>query len=92
MGGCKYRPVDVQLDLAISKKQYMIAIKRLTGSGAVIITPQGRYTIVTIAGEKVDVDGAKEKRVKEEKQEKVEEKIIELCASNSADLSDIVLF
>ena len=93
--GCKYKPIDVQLALNIDKKQYTKHIKRLSDSGAVIVTPQGRYTIIKIVGDIDKEEKPKEKKEvvsKIKKEEKTEEKIIGLCSSENEDLSNVVLF
>ena len=91
--GCRFRPVDVQLDLNITKKQYSRAIKQLSDSGAIVINTQCRYTIAKIVGEKEDIQ--KEKKdvvVKEIKEEKEENKAIGYNKDEDVDMSNIVLF
>lgn len=74
IGGCTFRPIDIQNDLCIDRKQYSKSINKLVESGAIVLTTQqnGKEVIATIAGDKVDVKG--EDKVDKKIEDKVEKK------------------
>lgn len=93
--GCRYRPIDVQLNLSIDRNQYNKSIKRLSDSEAITIKAQGRYMIAKIVGDKDDDNKAKNKKEKNDELNNVvkeEEKVIGLGMNENEDLSNIVLF